>query len=122
MQQFVNVGSVTRPASAFEDFSDVKGIRIFIGKKMMDGIRKSKNVRKLEINEKDVSIFGDTVYRKGLDKNDGSCDNVSKQAGNTVSPQTGDDSNIALWIAVMLAAGTALTGTVFYSRRRKCSR
>ena len=29
----------------------------------------------------------------------------------TSSPQTGDDSNIALWIAVMLAAGAVLTGT-----------
>ena len=40
----------------------------------------------------------------------------------TSSPQTGDDSNIALWIAVMLAAGTALTGTAVYSRKRKYSR
>lgn len=38
------------------------------------------------------------------------------------SPQTGDDSNIAFWIAVMLAAGTALVGTVFYSRMKKSSR
>ena len=36
----------------------------------------------------------------------------------TSSPQTGDDSNIALWIAVMLAAGVALTGTAVYSRKR----
>ena len=34
------------------------------------------------------------------------------------SPKTGDDSNIALWIAVLLAAGTALTGTAVYSRKR----
>ena len=40
----------------------------------------------------------------------------------TSSPQTGDDSNIALWIAVLLAAGAALTGTAVYSRKRKCSR
>ena len=40
----------------------------------------------------------------------------------TSSPQTGDNSNIALWIAVMLAAGAALTGTVLYSRKRKYSR
>ena len=41
---------------------------------------------------------------------------------NTQSPQTGDDSNIALWIAVMLAAGAVLTGTAVYSRKRKYSR
>ena len=40
----------------------------------------------------------------------------------TSSPQTGDDSNIALWIAVMLAAGAVLTGTAVYSRKRKYSR
>lgn len=40
----------------------------------------------------------------------------------TQLPQTGDDSNIALWIAVLLAAGAALTGTVLYSRKRKYSR
>ena len=46
----------------------------------------------------------------------------SETDNNTQSPQTGDNSNIALWIAVMLAAGTALTGTVLYSRKRKYSK
>ena len=36
-----------------------------------------------------------------------------------ISPETGNDSNIALWIAVLLTAGTALTGTAVYSRKRK---
>lgn len=35
------------------------------------------------------------------------------------SPETGDNSNIALWIAVMLAAGAGLTATI-YRRRRSC--
>lgn len=42
--------------------------------------------------------------------------------GDTTSPETGDDSNIALWITVMLAAGAALTGTILYSRKRRYSR
>ena len=42
-------------------------------------------------------------------------------ADDTAVPQTGAGSNVALWIAVMLAAGTALTGTVLYSRKRKYS-
>ncbi len=41
------------------------------------------------------------------------------QTGDTTSPETGDDSNIALWIAVILAAGAALTGTAVYNRKRK---
>ena len=44
------------------------------------------------------------------------------QTGDTTSPETGDDSNIALWMALMLAAGAALTGTAVYSRKRKHSR
>ena len=44
------------------------------------------------------------------------------QTGDFTSPQTGDDSNIALWIGVLLAAGAALTGTAVYSRKRKYSR
>ena len=40
----------------------------------------------------------------------------------TSSPQTGDNSNIALWMAALLAAGAALTGTAVYSRKRKYSR
>ena len=43
-------------------------------------------------------------------------------ADDTAVPQTGAGSNVALWIAVMLAAGTALTGTVLYSRKRKYSK
>ena len=44
------------------------------------------------------------------------------QTGDTTSPQTGDDSNIALWMALMLAAGAVLTGTAVYSCKRKYSR
>lgn len=42
--------------------------------------------------------------------------------GDTTSAATGDDSNIVIWFAVMLAAGTAMTGTILYSRKRKYSK
>ena len=42
--------------------------------------------------------------------------------GKTILPETGDNGNVILWIVVMLAAGTALTGTVLYSRKRKYSK
>lgn len=45
-----------------------------------------------------------------------------KDAVTPENPQTGDSSNIVLWIAVMLAAGTALTFTAFYNRKKKYSR
>ena len=49
-------------------------------------------------------------------------DKDNPSTGTTGSPQTGDNSNIALWIAIMLAAGVALTGTAVYSRKRKYSK
>ena len=49
-------------------------------------------------------------------------DKDNSSTGTTGSPQTGDNSNIALWIAVLLAAGVALTGTAAYSRKRKYSK
>lgn len=45
-----------------------------------------------------------------------------EQAGDTTAPKTGDDSNAAFWVAVMLAAGTAMVGTALYNRKRKYSR
>lgn len=38
--------------------------------------------------------------------------------GGTDTPETGDDNNIALWIAVIIASGAALTGTVLYRRKK----
>lgn len=43
-------------------------------------------------------------------------------SGDPTSPETGDNSTIALGMAVLLAAGTALTGTVLYNRKKKYSR
>lgn len=37
-------------------------------------------------------------------------------------PQTGGNSNLALWIAILLATGTTLSGTVLYNRKKKYNR
>ena len=47
---------------------------------------------------------------------------VTPEPDDGKTPQTGDNSNIALWIAIMLAAGAAMTGTVLYNRKRKYCR
>ena len=39
--------------------------------------------------------------------------------GDPDNPQTGDNSNMWLWLAVMLAAGAGLTGTMVYGRKKK---
>ena len=41
------------------------------------------------------------------------------QTVNKSAPKTGDDNNPALWITLMLTAGTALAGTILYSRKKK---
>ncbi|MDD6190012.1 MAG: InlB B-repeat-containing protein [Firmicutes bacterium] len=35
------------------------------------------------------------------------------------STKTGDDTNIALWLTLMLIAGTGITGTTIYARRKR---
>ena len=44
------------------------------------------------------------------------------QAGSAASPQTGDGSSIALWLAIPLAAGAALACVLLYVRRKKSSK
>ena len=44
------------------------------------------------------------------------------QTGDKISPQTGDDSNVALWITVILISGIILTGAVLYNYRKKYNR
>ena len=40
----------------------------------------------------------------------------------TATPETGDNSNIAFWMALMFMAACALTGTMAYSQKRKYSK
>jgi len=47
-------------------------------------------------------------------------DNNNGDTGN--SPQTGDNSNLILWIAVMFVSASALAGLTVYTKRKKQSR
>ena len=53
--------------------------------------------------------------------NDGNTTNNGNTTQNTdvTSPQTDDNSNLALWIALLTASVFALTGTTVYSKRKK---
>ena len=42
--------------------------------------------------------------------------------GTSDDPKTGDNNDIALWIAAILISGAAMTGTALYSRKKKYSR
>lgn len=49
---------------------------------------------------------------------DSSAPDGDNRTGNTGIPQTGDDSNVALWIGLLLAAGAAMTGTAIYRHKK----
>ena len=42
------------------------------------------------------------------------------QTGDTTSPETGDDSNITLWMTLLLAAGAGIGVTAVSHRKRRC--
>lgn len=57
-----------------------------------------------------VTITVDFVKKGGTD--------TGGETESITPPQTGDNSNIALWMTVLPASGTALTGAVLYSRKK----
>ena len=46
---------------------------------------------------------------------------TAKLPDESKSPQTGDNSNLALWIALLLASGGTVTATTVYGRKKKRS-
>ena len=43
----------------------------------------------------------------------------NKNGGDTTIPQTGDNSNVLLWIAILFVSGSGLFGATIYRRKRK---
>ena len=65
----------------------------------------------------------DTVLYAQWSKNSGSAGNNNKPSSNaTTSPQTGDNSNFTLWIALLFVSGGAAIGTTVVSRKKKYNR
>ena len=52
----------------------------------------------------------------------GDSHNSGTSTGDTVSPQTGDSSNVVLWVSLLFASGVGLFGAAVYSRKRKYSK
>lgn len=70
-------------------------------------------------------VFAEDIYTKSEgspaepdDTTDEDPDNDSN-ADAEDSTKTGDDTNIALWLTLMLIAGTGITGTTIYARRKR---
>ena len=63
------------------------------------------------------SIISDTENGSGSDAGDGSANKLSSGSKNK-SVKTGDESNVALWIALMLISCLGAVGSISYHRRR----
>lgn len=72
-----------------------------------------------EIAEEIPAISGDenTNSSENQQNNDGSADS-SKPNDSTSSPQTGDNSDITLWITLLAVSGVTLTGAALFRRKR----
>ena len=65
----------------------------------------------------------DTMLYAQWSKNSGSAGNNNKPSSNaTTSPQTRDNSNFTLWIALLFISGGAAIGTTVVSRKKKYNR
>ena len=49
----------------------------------------------------------------------GDSDNSGTSTGDTVSPRTGDSSNVVLWVSLLIASGAGLLGATVYRRKKK---
>ena len=70
-----------------------------------------------ENGEKEISLE-DTVIKKLTPETDGDKDQSTK-ADTEDSAKTGDNTNLALWLALMLLSGAGITGVTAYTRRKR---
>ena len=77
-----------------------------------------------EANPEQLMTFTNTYTELAADPSDsegttnGDSDNDSK-ADAEDSAKTGDDTNLARWLALMILAGAGITGTAVYTRRKR---
>ena len=64
----------------------------------------------------------DSVLYAQWSKNSGSAGTGTNGTAKPIdSPETGDNSNLALWFALLLVSGGAVTATTVYGRKKKRS-
>ena len=70
-----------------------------------------------------VAITTFTVDDKAADNNEKTVNNNENTQGNdTKSPKTGDNSHIALWVALLFVSGGAVFGTTIVRKKKKHSK
>ena len=75
--------------------------------------------------DKVCKVCGHTIKGEGIPATSSEKPtNPTKSDGNTdiTSPQTGDNSNLALWFAILFISGGGVIGVTVYSKRRKLNK
>ena len=71
------------------------------------------------------TVTGDAVYTaewKKLVSSENPSKPTDENNGGTNAPETGDNSNMALWFALLFVSGTGLFGVTVYNRKKKYSK
>ena len=94
-----------------DDYKDFSGVETAV-----KAVVRGKNITEQSEVDKMAKTIEDAIA--ALEKNPAS----TKPGTTDKSPQTGDTSNLALWIALLLVSGGAVIGTTVVSRKKKYNR
>ena len=93
------------------DYKDFSGVEAAV-----KAVVRGKNITEQSEVDKMAKAIEDAIA--ALEKKPAS----TKPGTSDKSPQTGDTSNLALWIALLFISGGAAIGTTVVSRKKKCNR
>ena len=94
-----------------DDYKDFSGVETAVR-----AVVRGKNITEQSEVDKMAKAIEDAIA--ALEKKPAS----TKPGTSDKSPQTGDTSNLALWIALLFISGGAAIGTTVVSRKKKCNR
>ena len=94
-----------------DDYKDFSGVETAV-----KAVVRGKNITEQSEVDKMAKAIEDAIA--ALEKKPAS----TKPGTSDKSPQTGDTSNLALWIALLFISGGAAIGTTVVSRKKKCNR
>lgn len=93
------------------DYKDFSGVEVAV-----NAVVRGKNITEQSEVDKMAKAIEDAIA--ALEKKPAS----TKPGTSGKSPQTGDTSNLASWIALLFISGGAAIGTTVVSRKKKCNR
>ena len=110
---YTKVDAAIAKANALKkaDYKDFSGVETAV-----KAVVRGKNIMEQSEVDKMAKAIEDAIA--ALEKKPAS----TKPGTSDKSPQTGDTSNLALWIALLLVSGGAAIGTTVVSRKKKYNR